>query len=304
MTQVFDAIIIGAGPAGLTAGVYLGRFRRQCLIVHHGHSRARWIPTSHNIPGFTAGVGGTELLSRLEQQCRQYGGHFRKASVTELSVRDDLFVVTALNQAPVYGRFVLLATGVKDHLPALAGASEAVLRSVVRFCPICDAFEAIDRRIAVIGNGSHAEREAAFLSNYSHSVTLLQLSAVQPSRIAALRRQGIDCIPVSLSDLVIEEDRVILRPAARETREFDVVYMALGCSAQHDLATGLNAKCDEHGALLVNAHQETSVAGLYAAGDIVRGLNQIVVAAAEAAIAATDIHNKLRGLTTDAHDAA
>lgn len=302
-TQAFDAIIIGAGPAGLTAGIYLGRFRRRCLILHHGDSRARWIPTSHNIPGFTAGVGGTELLSKLEQQCRQYGANFRKASVTELSVQDELFVVAAMDQAPVYARYVLLATGAKDHLPALAGVSEAVLRSVVRFCPICDAFEAIDRRIAVIGNGSHGEREAEFLSMYSDSVTLLQLSSVQPSRIASLRAQGIDCVPVSLSDLRIEKDRVILRPRRRKVRAFDVVYMALGCSAQRQLASGLNAQCDEHGALLVNAHQRTSVSGLYAAGDLVRGLNQVVVAAAEAAIAATDIHNKLRGFTAESRSA-
>lgn len=293
-TQPYDAIIIGAGPAGLTAGIYLGRFRRRCLVLHHGGSRARWIPTSHNIPGFTAGVGGTELLSKLEQQCRQYGAHFVAACVTALTVRDELFVVTARDQAPMYARYVLLATGVTDHLPSLAGASEAVLRSVVRFCPICDAFEAIDRRIAVIADGIRGEREAAFLIGYSKSVTLLQLSPMQPSRIATLRGQGIECMPIALSDLSIEEDRVILRTPGREAREFDVVYMALGCTPQNDLATGLNAKCDESGALLVNPHQETSVSGLYAAGDLVRGLNQVIVAAAEAAIGATDIHNKLR----------
>ena len=71
-----------------------------------------------------------------------------------------------------------------------------------------------------------------------------------------------------------------------------MVYLALGCSPQHDLACSLLAACDEHGTLQVNAHQETSVPRLYAAGDVVRGLNQVVVAAAESAIAATDIHNK------------
>jgi thioredoxin reductase (NADPH) len=294
-TQIFDAIVIGAGPAGLTAGIYLGRFRRQCLVVHDSQSRARWIPTSHNIPGFIAGVGGVELLGKLEQQCRRYGAHFLDASVTQLDLQDDLFAVTTADQKPLYGRYVLLATGVKDHLPDLAGASEAVLRSLVRFCPICDAFEAIDRRIAVIGDGSLGEREAAFLTTYSESVTLLHLGNVEPSRVADLRVQGIDCIPIKLSDLVIEKDRVVLRSAEKKATAFECVYLALGCSPRHSLATGCNAKCDEHGALLVDAHQNTSVPGLYAAGDVVRGLNQVVVAAAEAAIAATDIHNKLRG---------
>ena len=83
--------------------------------------------------------------------------------------------------------------------------------------------------------------------------------------------------------------------SAHGERDFDVVYLALGCSPQRDLAHSLLAACDDHGALRVNAHQETSVPRLYAAGDVVRGLNQVVVAASESAIAATDIHNKLRG---------
>lgn len=82
--------------------------------------------------------------------------------------------------------------------------------------------------------------------------------------------------------------------SAQGIRNFDVVYLALGCSPQHDLARSLLARCDEHGALKVNEHQETSVPGLYAAGDVVRGLNQVIVAAAKSAIAATDIHNTLR----------
>jgi thioredoxin reductase (NADPH) len=101
---------------------------------------------------------------------------------------------------------------------------------------------------------------------------------------------------IRLSDLRLLEDRVVLSSAAGE-RSFDVVYLALGCSSQNQLALRLNARCDEHGALVVNAHQQTSVPRLYAAGDVLRGLNQVVIAAAESAIAATDIHNKLRKST-------
>jgi thioredoxin reductase (NADPH) len=123
-------------------------------------------------------------------------------------------------------------------------------------------------------------------------VTLLHVSGGDPCATAS-NAPGIERISIRLSDLRIQEDRITLQNA-HGMRNFDVVYLALGCSAQHDLALALNAKCDEKGALIVNAHQESSVPRLYAAGDVVRGLNQVIVAAAESAIAATDIHNKLR----------
>jgi thioredoxin reductase (NADPH) len=290
--DIEDAIVVGAGPAGLTAAVYLGRFRRSCVVVEDGDSRARWIPTSHNIPGFAAGVGGEAFLSTLRMQALKYGSQIRRNRVSSLSVDDGVFAV-GTDEGTLYSRYVLLATGVKDHLPALEGASEAVMRSLLRFCPICDAFEAIDKRIAVIGDGALGEREAEFLKNYSDQVTFLDVGA-PASPASAPSSCGFERISIQLSDLRIREDNVTLC-SSRSKRHFDVVYLALGCSSQHDLARSLLARCDEHGALRVNAHQETSVPGLYAAGDVVRGLNQVVVAAAESAIAATDIHNKLRG---------
>jgi thioredoxin reductase (NADPH) len=291
--HIYDAIVVGAGPAGLTAAIYLGRFRRRCMVIEDGHSRAQWIPTSHNIPGFTSGIGGQEFLNSLKAQALKYGTQTRHGHVADLTVNEDLFALRT-GEELLHSRYVLLATGVRDHFPEIAGATEAVLRSLLRVCPICDAFEAIDKRIAVIGDGPLGERELAFLKNYSEQVTLLQVDPpTLAPRASAHRPDGVERISIRLSDLVIRENRVSLSRNGSE-RSFDVVYLALGCSSQLDLARSLHAQCDEHGALVVNAHQETSVPRLYAAGDIVRGLNQVVVAAAESAIAATDIHNKLR----------
>jgi thioredoxin reductase (NADPH) len=295
-SDIQDAIVVGAGPAGLTAAIYFGRFRRRCLVLEDGLSRARWIPTSHNIPGFIAGVGGEEFLRTLREQAVKYGAQVRREHVSELSVNDGVFVVRTEGET-LYGRYILLATGVRDRLPDIEGAAEAVMRSLLRFCPICDAYEALDKRIAVIGDGAAGEREAEFLSDYSDQVTLLHIGSPNvPSSATTLGSHGVERIAARISDLTIHKDRVTLS-SGQGAREFDVVYIALGCSAQHDLARSLSAVCDEHGALRVNAHQETSVPGLYAAGDVVRGLSQVVVAAAESAIAATDIHNKLRGVS-------
>lgn len=255
-------IVVGAGPAGLSAAAYFGRFRRRCLLLEDGQSRARWIPKSHNIPGFAAGISGQEFLSTLTGQALKFG--------------------------------LLLATGVRDHLPPIEGAEKAMTQSVLRVCPICDGFEAIDQRIAIIGDGATAEREAEFLRNYSYRVTVLDIGPSSGIRKPPPAGTGrFEHININLSQLQIKKNRVTLASATGE-RYFDVAYLALGSTPQHGLACSLGAQCDERGALTVNAHQRTSVPRLYAAGDVVRGLNQVVVAAAEGAIAATDIHNQLR----------
>jgi thioredoxin reductase (NADPH) len=294
-SEVQDVIVVGGGPAGLTAAIYLGRFRRRCTVLEDGHSRAQWIPKSHNIPGFTAGVGGSDLLSALREQALQFGAQIQRAHVSSLDATEGVFSLK-YDGRQIYARHVILATGVRDHLPAIGGVSEAVLRSVIRLCPICDAFEAIDKHIAVISDGPRGEREAAFLRSYSAHVTLLDLGKSPATRSSSTLSGGIERIPIHLADLNVRPDGVTLNTAA-ENRRFDVVYLALGCSPQQDLARSVCASRDEQGILQVNSHQQTTVPGLYAAGDVVRGLNQVIVAAAESAIAATDIHNKLR--TTD-----
>ncbi len=292
--DILDALIIGAGPAGLTAAVYLGRFRRKALVIHAQASRARWIPESHNIPGFAHGIGGAQLLARLQEQANRYGADVRAGEVGSITRAADHFAIHTAAET-FASRYVLLATGTRDHLPDIEGAEAAVRRSLLRICPICDAYEAIGKTIGVISNGEHGEREAQFLATYSDRVTLLHVGE-RRTQHERLRQRGMQVIEARLEELTIEPDAVVLRSAKGPACRFEICYSALGCTPQNNLAVQMGAAVDEAQALIVNAHQETSIAGLYAAGDVVRGLNQVVVAAAEAAIAATDIHNKLREL--------
>jgi len=294
MVGMRDVVIIGAGIAGLTAATYLGRFRRPPLIVCGEGSRARWIPESHNIPGFPQGIGGTALLTQLQVQAEKYGAEAIPGWVQSIIRDDDGFTID-VSGTVLRARYILLATGVQDHLPDLDGAAEALLRSVLRVCPICDAFEAVDKRIAVIGDGERGEHEAEFLRTYSEEVCYLHVGDTSDQgRRQRLADRGIDLIDTDIAQLKVVDDALELSTPTGAPRLFDVFYTALGCSPRIALATALGALCDENQALRVNAHQQTTVDGLYAAGDVVRGLNQVVVAAAEAAIAATDIHNRLR----------
>jgi thioredoxin reductase (NADPH) len=293
--RVLDTLIIGAGPAGLMAATYLGRFHRKPLVIDGNASRARWIPKSHNIPGFERGIGGDDLLRHLRDHAGRYGAEIRAGQVTSVTRGDAGFRIEVGSET-LLSRYVILATGVRDQLPGLDGAEEAVRGGLLRICPICDAFEATGKRIAVIGDGEHGDREAEFLRTYSERVTLIDLSGGRRLEAKArVRSSGIRILERQLSDLRIEENTLVLRSLGGPAESFDVFYSALGCQPQNQLAAALGVELDEKGAVRVSRHQLTSVAGLYAIGDLVRGLNQVVVAAAEAAIAATDIHNQLRG---------
>jgi len=291
---MLEVVIIGAGPAGLTAAIYLGRFHRPPLVIDSGTSRARWIPRSHNILGFPQGIGGPALLSQLRAHAERYGARIRQDAVQNLMRCEGGFELH-LAMGTLRTRFVVLASGVQDHLPELPGATEALLRGVLRVCPICDAYEATGKDIAVISDALRGEREADFLRTYSNSITLVRIGpAYDPERRSRLEARGIPVIEAGLAGLTIENDDLRVRLPSGDTRTFEVCYAALGCSPQNGLATSVGAACDANGQLIVSSHCQTSIPGLYAVGDVVRGLNQVVVAAAEAAIATTDIHNRLR----------
>lgn len=185
---------------------------------------------------------------------------------------------------------VLLATGVVDGIPALAGIDELQRQGLLRQCPICDGFEHRSQRILVLGDGLHAAREAAFIARFSPRVTLACLS-----RLPVESERGVAHLPaLARSVEVTHTGNVRLQLADGSAQEFDVAYAALPAKPRTSLAQGLGAALDEHGSLRVNANAATTVPTLYAAGDVVEGLDQLVVAAGQGAVAATAIHNLLR----------
>lgn len=289
-----DVLVIGAGPAGLTAATYLGRFLRRVRVADGGEPRACWIPMSHNMPGFPAGIGGKDILKRMREQALEYGADIRPGRVERLMRDEDAFVAV-IDGERISARAVLLAAGVVDHHPDLPGVERAVQRSLVRICPICDAYEARGKAVAILGDSDKGAREAAFMRTYSDRVTLIHVGPADAlTKAEDLARLGVEVIAAPLETVQLEQDRVTALGWGGRTRAFDLIYSALGTSPNAELARGLGARLAGDGRLEVDLHQATSVPGLYAAGDVVRGLNQIAVATAEAAVAATAIHNALR----------
>ncbi|CAN5359129.1 NAD(P)/FAD-dependent oxidoreductase [soil metagenome] len=293
--SILDCAVIGGGPAGLTAAVYLGRARRLFCVFDGGESRARWIPTSHNTPGFPQGVGGEALLSRLREQAEHFGTVIRTNSVTGLSRSDDEVFTLETDAGAVRARTVILATGVRDREPHLPDMADAVKRGLIRICPICDGYESSGLNIGVIGSGEHAAAEALFLHTYSERVTVLRADERGPSDgdSKKLVDANVPVIACPVTSVSSNDGRVTCLAAEGHGHPFDVVYAALGVEPGTALARACGAELSKDDRLVVDEHMQTSVKGLYGAGDVVRGLNQIAVAYSEAAVAATAIHNSL-----------
>lgn len=290
--DILDAVVVGGGPAGLTAAIYLARFRRRFVLLHDGSSRASWIPLSRNHPGFPDGISGVDLLDRMRRQAQAFDAPIEQARVEAVTSQGDHFKVAVEDGRDLLARNVLIATGVVDLGPPLPEIEAAVRRALIRICPICDGYEVSGKPVGVLGRDALGAREALFLRGYSDAVSLIHTGppeALPPEERQTLAAAGVELIEAPPDSLRLEGDHVLCGP-----RRFDALYLAYGVSPRCELARGAGARAAKDGRLIVDDHQMTTAPGLYAAGDLVRGLNQISTAEGEAAIAATAIHNRLR----------
>ena len=295
--DMIDCLVIGGGPAGVTAAIYLARFHLTVRVIDAGHSRVTWIPRTHNHAGYPGGIAGTELLDRMRAQAAEFDVVVEHGLVEHLERLDDGFEARIADSDPIRARTLLLATGVVNNKPRMSPElhDAAMKRGLIRYCPICDGFEVTDKRVGVIGNRTHGFKEAVFLRTYTRDVTLIapdQDVELSDEENAKLRDLGIEAVGGPCASLRIDGDRIVA-PTPKGELAFDSIYPALGSVIRSELAMALGAEGSSDGCLVVDEHQRTSVPGLYAAGDVVRGLNQISHAMGEGGVAATTLRNDL-----------
>jgi thioredoxin reductase (NADPH) len=293
-----DCLIIGAGPAGLIAATYLARYRCNIKIIDAGSSRAALIPVSHNYPGFPDGINGKALLARLREQAQNYHVEILEGKVERLERNESGIFTARYGDTAMQARTMILATGGLDIEPDLPNVIDAVRQGYVRHCPICDGYEVIDQKVAIVGCGKKLMREALFIRNYTPHLTVFALGRehdLTDEDRAALLERNIEVIDEPIEEAFIEGGKIVaIKSKSGKAYRFDTLYSALGTKVRSELAQALGAEVDEDGDLLVDRKRlQTSVPGLYAAGDVVSGLSQISVAAGHAAIASTAIHHYL-----------
>jgi thioredoxin reductase (NADPH) len=294
--EPLDCLIVGGGPAGLTAAIYLARFHLDILVVDDGKGRAESIPCTHNHAGYPDGISGKELIRLMREQAQKYGARIERDYVTRLDKTEDGFSAT-WGSGSVEARTVLLATGVKNRRPPMDQDlhDEALQSGLIRYCPICDGFEVTDKRVGVIGSDSHGVAEALFIRSFTADVTLIapdKALSLKPEDSKKLRDAGIGCVDGPAQAVAIDKSCIVV-DTAEGHYVFDSIYPALGSDTHTQLAEMVGAELSNDSCIKVDSHQRTSVPGLYAAGDVVIGLDQISHAMGEGGVAATTIRNDL-----------
>jgi len=294
-TLVADAAVIGGGPAGMTAALYLARFRRSVVLVDAQQSRLAAVPLSHNYPGFPEGIAGADLLGALRTQLAPYPVRWLHDTAQGAQRTDEGFAMRCASGASVRSKRLLLATGVRDIAPTAPHMRDALSRGALRYCPVCDGYEVRDRTVGVYADSAAGVAEALFLRHFTPHVTLFLdggSATLEAEEFGRLQHAGVRLAAGAVDAIDYSDGRItVAHGAGRSTCES--LYCALGLQVHNGLALQLGADCGEDGYVRVDAHGATTVQGLYAAGDLAEGLNQVAVAAGNAAIAATAIHRSL-----------
>ena len=299
---MYDCIVVGAGPAGLSASLFLARYRRRVLTFHHNSPRNEY---AHGVHGFLGhhGISPAELLARGRDEVTTHGGLIIEACVTGIErLSNDHFRVHTghgnQDSRTFDARRVLLATGLRDLTPDCPGFRDFYGVSV-HHCPDCDGYECIDKRIAVLGSGTKTVGFALGLLTWTNHITLItegkdDLSQEDRAKLAAfqisVREQSIKALD---GDLKSKQLRRILFNDG-DVLECDALFFNLGTEPASNLHEILGCKLDEScGLVWVDQTQQTSVEGVYAAGDLTPDSQLAIVAAAEGAMAAIHIHDSL-----------
>jgi thioredoxin reductase (NADPH) len=293
-----DIAIVGAGPAGLSAALYAARFRRRTLVLHDGKSRASHIPLTHNVPGFENGVAGQDLLHRMHRHAARYGAIFEQAEISDLAAEGDGFELAAADGRRWRAGAVILATGIRlNQVDMDARTHQAAIDAGrLRYCPVCDGYEHIGRKIAVLGCDRSGVAEALFLTDFSPDISILtrQQAELTTDERAQLAAAGIAVITEPVAEYILRDDGIVVRLESGQFARFDVLYGALGSVPRNRLAVAAGISVDADGVTPADSPLGTNVPGLFCAGDVVAGLDQISVAIGHGAMAATRAHNWLR----------
>lgn len=302
--EMYDLIILGGGPAGLTAAIYASRARIHTLVIVGSLPGGQLTNTdiAENFPGFPEGIDGPDLAQRLVAQAERFGASLIHDTVTgvDLSVRP--FVVRT-DMATYRAHTLIIAMGAVPRRLGVPGEDRFLGRGVST-CAVCDGFFYRDKRVVVVGGGNSAIIEGLYLTRLAREVVLVhrrdQLRATQIYQERAFANPKMRFIWNSVVEEILGEKVVTgvrirnLKTSETSVIEADGVFIYIGIEPQTELFRG-QLELDEHGYIVTDRRQRTSVPGVYAAGDIQDPLyRQLVVAVGTGAIAAMEVEKYLQ----------
>lgn len=284
MATMYDCIIVGGGPAGISAGIYLGRFMRSVLLFDRPGGRTTYNQLNENYLGFPRGIHARELMRRARKQAERFHVQFREDDVCEVQIRDDARTFrVVLEDGEETARSIIFATGVTDSWPPFPGVERYIGKSIF-WCITCDGFQARDKRVVVLGNSSEAATTALQLLNYTDQVTFL---ASEPEfKVSAEKQEELhdNNIPIRFGRIVKADGaRGQLRALILDDGdriELDCLFSNLGQVPNSQVAAHMGVALNDEGCIEVDEEQQTNIPGVFAAGDVTSKPSQQVVTAA------------------------
>ena len=296
--EIYDIIIIGAGPAGLTAGLYAGRQNSKALVIDKGLAGGLGseVPMMENYPGFDL-ISGMELISKMKPQCEKFSEIRENQIIEDIEKRDDgIYIKTKSSIGDDFNEYltksVILATGASHRHLNVPGENEFLGRGVA-YCATCDGMFFVNRNVLMVGGGNSAAQEALYLKNIGCNVKIVHRrdSLRCEHRLEELlQEKGVEILWNSTikeikGDMAVNSVTLV-RDGVEEEYETDAVFVAIGDEPSNGLAKQLGVELDENGYIITDKSQSTNVSGVYAAGDITGGVKQWIVACGEGAVAA------------------
>ena len=291
----YDVIIVGGGPAGLSAALILGRCRHKVLVCDSGQYRNE---VAHAMHGFLSrdGLPPSELRRIGREQLQPYGVEIMEIEITDAEKHETGFKLTTAQGQILNARKLLLATGITDNLPVVAGFNE--LYGVSAFhCPYCDGWENRDKRIVTYARGSEVLEFVFTLRPYSSDLILCtdgpcELTEAERKRLA---RHGVSLIEKTVTRLEGSNGQLThIVFSDGEQLERDTLFFHLGQKQRSQLAARLGCQVSNEEGAQADDKCATNIPGLFIAGDATRDVQQVIVAAAEGAKAAFEINMELR----------
>jgi thioredoxin reductase (NADPH) len=291
----YDCIVIGGGPAGLSAAIYLGRAQRSVLVVDAGRGRTEWNQLNENYLGFPKGIRSRELVKRGRKQAENFGAEFSDSEVLEIESHNDRsFTLTFAHggdQSTLRARSLVFATGVTDVWPPFQNVKRYVGHSLF-WCIACDGFKTCSKKVVVLGNSDPAATTALQLLNYTDDVTFL--CSGEQFDVSAEKQKQMEDHDIPICHGRIEKalgkgkQLQALEIQGGLRLELDCLFSLLGQVPNSQLAARLGVHLEESGCIRVDTEMLTNIPGVFAAGDVTnQPAQQVASAAHQGAMAGT-----------------
>ncbi len=297
--MIFDVAIIGAGPAGLSAGLYAARAKLSTIIIEKMYpgGQAAMTYRIENYPGFSDGIGGAELAEAMKSQAERFGAKILNNGAVKIVKEDNIFNIILDNDDNVEAKTVILAAGASAKKLGVKGEIEFTGRGV-SYCATCDGAFYANKTVAVVGGGDTAIEEALFLTRFASKVYVIhrrnQLRATKILQERAFQNSKISFIWDSVVDEIRGKDTVNelvvknVKTGELESISVDGIFVAIGQTPLTDFVKDI-ISLDNQGYIITNEHLMTNVPGIFAAGDIrQKPLRQVITAASDGAVAAVE----------------